>query len=53
MKPGCVLNRFGTGNLESLKVDNIRDIVMKFYNEYYSANLMCVSLVGNHTLDEL
>lgn len=53
VRPGSLLNRFGTGNLESLKVDGIYDIVKDFFEEYYSANLMSVSLVGNHTLDEL
>ena len=32
---------------------DLRDKVMKFYDDHYSANLMSLSLVGNHSLDEL
>lgn len=53
VNPGCKLSRFGTGNLESLKVDKIRKIVMQFYKEKYSANLMNVALVGDHSLNDL
>jgi secreted Zn-dependent insulinase-like peptidase len=53
VNPGCQLSRFGTGNLESLKVDNIRERVIKFYKEKYSANLMNVALAGEQSLDAL
>jgi insulysin len=47
------LNRFSTGNLETLNKPGIRDALIQFYNRHYSANLMTLCLVGNHTLDEL
>jgi len=50
---GSVLNRFSTGNLETLKVDGIREKLIKFYEDNYSSNLMTLSLVGNHDLDTL
>jgi len=52
-KPGCVLNRFSTGNLATLNVPNIREHLLKFYAENYSSNVMSLSLVGNHSLDAL
>lgn len=52
-KPGCVINRFTTGSLETLQVDGIRDALKKFYAEEYSSNLMNLCLVGNHPIDTL
>ena len=50
---GCVLDRFSTGNFDSLKVDGIREHLLKYYNEHYSANIMNLCLAGNYSLDEL
>ena len=47
------LNRFSTGNLESLNIPGIRDKLLTYYGEHYSANLMALCLVGNHQLDDL
>jgi insulysin len=52
-RQGSVLNRFSTGNLETLNLPNIRDELIKFYNNHYSSNLMTLCLVGNHSLDTL
>ncbi|KAG6550830.1 hypothetical protein Mapa_007626 [Marchantia paleacea] len=52
-------NRFGCGNLETLEVRpkasgiDIRAEVLKFYETYYSSNLMCLAVYGKETLDEL
>ena len=32
---------------------NIRDALLQFYNEHYSANLMSLCLVGNYSVDTL
>ena len=50
---GSRLKAFSTGNLESLKVPNIREHLIKYYEERYSSNLMSLCLVGNYSLDEL
>ena len=50
---GSRLKRFSTGNLESLKIPNIREKLLKYYEENYSANLMSMCLVGNHSLNDL
>ena len=47
------LNRFSTGNLQSLNVPDIRQQLLKYYDEHYSANLMSLCLVGNHSIDQL
>lgn len=52
-RQGSALNRFSTGNLETLNLPNIRDELIKFYNNHYSSNLMTLCLVGNHDLDTL
>jgi insulysin len=52
-RKGCVLNRFSTGNLETLKVDGIRNYLLKFHLDHYSSNLMSLCMVGNHSLDRL
>jgi insulysin len=47
---------FGTGNLASLlahDTDLLRDAVMNFYNQYYKACNMTLSVMGNQTLEEL
>lgn len=46
-------NKFGTGNLKSLKHEGIRDDLIKFYNTYYSANLMCLVLESNKSIEDL
>lgn len=53
------LNSFSTGNLKTLsqipeeKGFKIRDMMIEFYEKYYSANLMRVAIYGSYSLDEL
>ena len=42
------LNRFSTGNLDSLNVPDIREKLLRYHADHYSANLMSLCLVGNH-----
>ncbi|RUO72063.1 peptidase M16 [Pseudidiomarina sediminum] len=49
-------NRFLIGNLESLgdkEGSNLHEETVAFYNQYYSANIMKVALLGNQSLAEL
>jgi len=41
------------GNLETLKKEGIRDVLLDFHKNFYSANLMAVSIIGKESLDEL
>lgn len=40
-------NRFGCGNLETLKQPGIRDALITFYNKYYSSHLMKLVVYTN------
>ena len=51
--PGSRLNRFSTGNNETLRIPNIHDELRKFYSKHYSSNLMNLVLVSRLSLDEL
>ncbi|KAG0325326.1 Insulinase (Peptidase M16) [Dissophora globulifera] len=50
---------FGTGNLQTLEVEPIRDGVdsreelIKFYNKYYSSSIMKLVILGRESLDQL
>lgn len=44
---------FGTGNLDTLKKDNIRNVLINFYNKYYSANIMKLVILTNKTINEM
>ncbi|CAG8443312.1 16769_t:CDS:10 [Funneliformis mosseae] len=52
-------SKFGTGNLKTLKEDpikqglNIRDELLKFHDQYYSANIMKLVVLGRESLDQL
>jgi len=50
--PGSKISRFTTGNLKTLKVDNIVEKVKKFYNEQHSSNLMSLVVVSRLDLDK-
>lgn len=47
------LNAFSTGNLKTLNVPNIRELLLGFHRDHYSSNLMSLCLVGNHSLNVL
>jgi len=59
VNPEHPLNHFMTGNSETLRDQPAREGVdvraglLKFHNEYYSANLMKLALVGRESPDEL
>jgi len=43
----CRLNRFGTGNKQSLNVANNFETARQFYYDNYSSNLMSLCVVAN------
>ena len=47
------LYRFGTGNLETLKQDGIRESLLEFHRQWYSSNIMSLVLIGKHSLEQL
>lgn len=58
-REGHPLNSFSTGNLETLgngpqsRGVNTRDVVIDFYQKYYSANLMKLVVYGKESLDTM
>jgi insulysin len=47
------MNKFSTGSLKTLNVPNIRNKLIDFYNKYYSANIMNLVIIGNHSIEHL
>ncbi|KJE93448.1 insulin degrading enzyme, variant 1 [Capsaspora owczarzaki ATCC 30864] len=58
-RPGHPFAKFGTGNHETLATRpeaagvNVREALLKFHEDFYSSNLMTLSLVGPYSLDVL
>ncbi|CAG8552374.1 5800_t:CDS:10 [Paraglomus occultum] len=57
--PNHVYHKFGTGSLETLRDQplkngiDVREELLKFYERYYSANLMKLCVLGKEPLDVL
>ena len=47
------LNRFGSGNFESLRQEGIRQQLLAFHQKYYSANIMDLVVSSQHSLDQV
>lgn len=47
------LNRFNTGNLDTLKVEGIRDVLLNYHKTWYSSNIMKLTVSGKHSLEVL
>ena len=45
------LNRFTCGNLETLKMEGVREKLLEFHRKWYSANIMKLTVIGRHSLD--
>ncbi|KAJ2858287.1 metalloprotease [Coemansia erecta] len=52
-------SKFGTGNNQTLRESakdlglNLRGEMLRFYKQFYSADLMKLVIVGNHSLDQM
>jgi len=51
--PDSRFNTFMCGNLDTLKQDGIRESLLDFHKKWYSSNIMCLTVLGNHGLDTL
>ena len=47
------MNRFGTGNFDTLKKESIRDELLEFHKKWYSSNIMNLCVYSNHSIEEL
>ena len=46
-------NHFSTGNLTTLKLPNIRELLIARFQQHYSASSMCLAIYGRESLDDL
>ena len=46
-------NRFICGCLETLKIENIREKIIEFYNEYYNPENMSLTVISNLNIEKL
>ncbi len=53
INPNHPYARFSVGNLQTLNHPDIRNRLIHFYKEHYSASRMTLSISGNHSLDVL
>lgn len=51
--PNHPFSGFHTGNLESLNVDGVLQLMIDHYQRNYSANLMRLVVLGRESLDQL
>ena len=55
-KKDSLINKFGTGNLETLQKDGVREAMIQFYNNHYvssNINVVTVSSIDNETVSKL
>jgi insulysin len=58
-RPDHPFSHFATGNLETLQAApqkdglNIRDLMLQFYERYYSSNIMKLAVYGKESIEEL
>lgn len=50
-----IINRFSTGSHETLgsNINKVRDAMIKFYNTYYCANNMCLTVQSNKPIKDV
>jgi len=56
MNPAHPYSQFSVGSLDTLddrEGSTVRDELLRFYDKYYSANIMRLVVLGNESLDEL
>jgi insulysin len=51
--PASTFCRFMTGNLQTLKKPKVRRALFKYFDEYYSSNLMSLVVLSNIELDKM
>jgi len=47
------INKFSTGNLQTLKKDNVRNEMIKFYKKYYVSENMTLSIISPLCINKL
>jgi insulysin len=54
-KKDHIINRFGTGSHKTLgsNIEKLRDAMIDFYNKYYCANNMCITIQSSKPINEI
>ena len=52
-KDGSMINKFSTGNLESLQKPNVREEMIKFYKKYYISSNIKISTISSLPLGDV
>ena len=47
------ISNFGTGNIDTLKIDKIYEHLKEFYNKYYSSNIMKLVVLSNKPIKKI
>ena len=51
-KKNTIINKFSTGSLETLNKKNIRNEMIKFYNNYYCSDNMTVAIISPNSINK-
>ena len=51
--PDSALNRFSTGNLETLKKDGVVEALKDFHQKWYSSNIMNLVVYSNKSIEDI
>ena len=51
--PDSLMHRFNCGNAQTLSQPGIRESLLKFHEEWYSSNIMRLTVSGRHDIDQL
>jgi len=52
-KKSSQINKFGTGNLETLDKKGLRDRMKQFYNDYYCSENISISIISSEKINKL
>ncbi len=54
-KKDSIVNRFGTGSHKTLgsNIEKLRNVMIDFYNKYYCANNMCITIQSSKPINEI
>ena len=50
-KENTLINRFSTGNLDTLNKPDIREKMIEFYNKYYTSNNICITIISSESIE--
>lgn len=52
-KPDSDINTFSTGNIETLKKDNLRNEMIEFFEKYYTSDNISITILSSFNIDKI